>query len=400
MRKITVNGTGSAIADSLFTGVDFASPQFRSYCSRVPGDGGLEPGKLVLTEDFEAFTGKPSDQAIIDIVGDRGPDRFNLGGPGPVALINTAQLTADRETEVKFYSTNGNDQAGDKLRHILDRTPVNLDHFRSVDSPAPITFVLSDPNYNDGSGERTFVNGIRSAWQILPGDLDEEFFSADIVLLGGTALVPEIHAGLSELTRRGKKAGCITIVTTVYDFQSEKRRPGAPWPLGATDETYRNLDLLVTDKEEALRLSGAKDLEAAAQTLIDKGTSALVVTNGAKDVFCYSDGSLFTQTRRTLPISHAVEDARAAGPLDGDTTGAGDNFAGGIIASLVMQLQDREDGLLSLPEACAWGIASGDFACFYVGGTFLEKKPGEKRKIVGDIVETYLIENPELLHGN
>ena len=67
MRTITVNGTGSAIADSLFTGVDFTSPEFRSYCSKVPGDGGLEPGKLVLTEDFEAFTGKPADQTNLII---------------------------------------------------------------------------------------------------------------------------------------------------------------------------------------------------------------------------------------------------------------------------------------------------------------------------------------------
>jgi sugar/nucleoside kinase (ribokinase family) len=400
MRKITVNGTGSAIADSLFTGVDFTSPEFRSYCSKVPGDGGLEPGKLVLTEDFEAFAGKPADQAISDIVGSRGPDRFNLGGPGPVALINTAQLTANRATDVKFYSTNGNDSAGSRLRRILEQTPVNLDHFRTVDSPAPITFALSDPNHNEGSGERTFVNGIRSAWKLLPVDLTDEFFDADIVLLGGTALVPEIHAGLSELTRRGKAAGGITVVTTVYDFQNEKKRPEMPWPLGATDDTYKNLDLLVTDKEEALRLSGTNDLESATHALISKGTSALVVTNGAKDVFCFSDGSRFLPTRGTLPVSHAVEDARTEGPVDGDTTGAGDNFAGGIIASIVTQLQDRQDGKINLTEACAWGIASGDFACFYVGGTFIEKQQGQKAAIVRGIVEDYFREHRDLIHGS
>jgi len=29
-------------------------------------------------------------------------------------------------------------------------------------------------------------------------------------------------------------------------------------------------------------------------------------------------------------------------------------------------------------EASLWGVASGGFACFYVGGTWFEKNKGEK----------------------
>lgn len=99
-------------------------------------------------------------------------------------------------------------------------------------------------------------------------------------------------------------------------------------------------------------------------------------------------------------MSHAIEDARANGPVYGDTTGAGDNFAGGIIASVVAQLQDSGKRKINLAEACAWGIASGDFACFYVGGTYLEKKPGEKAAIVGGIVDTYIREHRALFHDS
>lgn len=402
VKRITVNGVGSAIADSLYNGIDFEGAAFGRYKSRTPGDGGLVPGKLVLTEDFEAFTGKPADRAVSEIVGDRPPDAFNLGGPCPVALLNAAQLTSGIDSKVSFYSTNGNDEAGAKLKGILERTPVDISNYLTVDAPAPVTFVLSDPNYHGGSGERTFVNGIQSAWHMVPGGLDDGFFEADIVLFGGTALVPRIHAELGDLARRGKVSGCITVVTTVYDFPNEKKYPAAPWPLGRSDDTYGFIDLLITDREEALRLSGRDTTETAAGILIEKGVSALVITNGARNVYCYSNGSLFAPTDKTLPVSHAIEDARKEGPVHGDTTGAGDNFAGGVLASMMKQLSNAGNGgdvRLNLLEACALGIASGDFACFYMGGTYLENAPGEKAAKIIPIVDGYIDENRELIYG-
>ena len=60
----------------------------------------------------------------------------------------------------------------------------------------------------------------------------------------------------------------------------------------------------------------------------------------------------------------------------------GDNFAGGMIASLARQLKTGEVGKLDLLEAIAWGVSSGAFACYYVGGTYIEREEGEKHKIV------------------
>ncbi|MBT3272252.1 MAG: carbohydrate kinase family protein [Spirochaetales bacterium] len=393
MKPIKLNATGSVIADYLYTNISFAEAGFSRFRSKEPGDGGLEPGKLVLTEDFEAFCKRSTDEVLAEIVGDRKPDAFNLGGPGVVALINTAQLLAEMPITSSFYSTNGNDETGDKLRKILERTPVNIEHFLTIDEKAPITYVLSDPGFHDGAGERTFINGIRAAWRMIPEALDEEFFDADIVLFGGTALIPRVHEALTSLTYRAREKGCITIVTTVYDFINEKRNPDSAWPLGETDETYENIDLLITDYEEALRLSGCDSLDAAAKSLIEKGTSALVVTNGAKEVFAYSNGEFFSPIKAVLPLSHAVEDARVEGPVHGDTTGAGDNFAGGVIASLITQMQYAGRGAFDLREACIWGIASGDFACFYIGGTYIEKYPGEKKKHIQSIYNQYIQEN-------
>mmetsp|Transcript_2162 Transcript_2162/g.3301 ORF Transcript_2162/g.3301 Transcript_2162/m.3301 type:complete len:438 (-) Transcript_2162:559-1872(-) len=410
-RRIVVNGVGSAIADSLFSNVDIGSPAFQKYRSESPGDGGLEPGKLVLTEDFEKMTGTSASEAIREIVGHRNPDAFNLGGPCPVALLNAAQLSFDMGDNaiVRFYSTNGNDQAGQQLRQILDSTPLDTSHVYQVQAPAPITYVLSDPKYNDGSGERTFVNGILAAWKMEPEFLDDTFFDADIVLFGGTALVPKIHDNLTLLTERAQQKGCLTMVTTVYDFPNEKTNPKKAWPLGQSDATYRYLDLLITDREEALRLAGCDcgehTINNAVQVLIGKGTKALVVTNGVKGVYCYSDGSLFLPVNTTLPVSHGIEDARKAGlPVQGDTTGAGDNFAGGVLASLMHQIaafpsQKKKPYGLNLVEACALGIASGDFACFYMGGTFLEQTRGEKVGKINPILNQYIQEHRDIMCG-
>ena len=49
-RKITISGTGCALADYLFTNVSFHTDAFQKYQSKMPGDGGLSPGKLVFAE--------------------------------------------------------------------------------------------------------------------------------------------------------------------------------------------------------------------------------------------------------------------------------------------------------------------------------------------------------------
>ena len=40
-KKIIISGTGCALADYLYTGVQFTSPEFQKYLSKQSGDGGL-----------------------------------------------------------------------------------------------------------------------------------------------------------------------------------------------------------------------------------------------------------------------------------------------------------------------------------------------------------------------
>jgi len=237
--------------------------------------------------------------------------------------------------------------------------------------------VLSDPSYDNGHGERMFINSIGAARDYYPDELDDDFFCSEIVVFGGTALVPNIHDHLTTLLKKAKLHGCITIVNTVFDFRNEKANPSKKWPLGETDESYKFTDLLITDKEEALRLSGGSEINDAVGFFLTKKVPSFIITNGSSDIINYSDGSFFNfEPVNLMPVSRAIRNELKS--YSGvDTTGCGDNFAGGVIASIVNQLSTGIKRF-DLKEACSWGIVSGGFTCFYIGGTYFEEKPGEK----------------------
>jgi sugar/nucleoside kinase (ribokinase family) len=125
---------------------------------------------------------------------------------------------------------------------------------------------------------------------------------------------------------------------------------------------------------------------------MESGVSSFVITNGAENLLAFSNGEFFRQNDFfQLPVSSKVkEDLQSGNYPKGDTTGCGDNFAGGMIASIARQLKNFKPGELDLLEALALGTASGGFTCFYKGGTYLEKFKGEKAQQVQRYYEDYL----------
>ncbi len=390
-KPIRLAGTGCCLMDYLYTQVDFAHPAFQSATSRTAGDGGLRPGALVFAEDLERFIKQSFATWLGDLTAHRPPDKENLGGPAIVALIHVAQMLHANPALIAFHAGYGNDEAGKRMRATIERVPVALDGYRQLDGPSPSTVVLSDPNHNDGKGERTFINTLGTAAAYTPDMLGADFFNADVCLFGATALVPPLHDQLTALLQRVKAHGGLNVVGTVYDFRNEQRHPGRPWPLGDSHASYPLIDLLVCDHEEALKMSGCDDAEAALHHFLDGGVGAVVITHGARGFYIGSRDGLFqAQPIQTLPVCHAVDvDLERVGRQVGDTTGCGDNFLGGVLTSLVTQLSADDSAGLDLIEACAWGAASGGFACFYAGGTYAEPAPGAKRQQVEPYVRSY-----------
>ena len=378
MNNIRISGVGCCLVDRLYNHVPFSSEIFSAYSSKKRGDGGLTPGHLVLKEDFEKYAGKAFQLLLNELTQGRGPDEINIGGPCIVALIQVAQMTVGLNCDIQFYGSYGADEEGKFLKTSLRKFPIGTSNYIPIGNLTPSTDVFSDPDYDDGHGERVFVNSIASSRHYLPENLNSDFFGSDIVVFGGTALVPPIHQHLAELLKKCKENGAMTVVNTVFDFINEKADPHKRWPLGESDESYRYIDLLIVDKDEALRLSGEKTLEQAMQFFIEQHTGAVIITNGVKNVLIYAGNALFGEVAiGELPISNALSELIKEQRYRGDTTGCGDNFAGGVIASLAFQLHEGR-AILNLREAAALGVVSGGYACLYIGGTYFEKSPGEK----------------------
>lgn len=406
---IRIAGAGCCLMDILYPGADFSSAAFEAARSRIEGDGGLSPGRLVFYDDAERFTGRPFGETLSSILGPGvAPAAENVGGPSVVSLIHAAQMLEGEGIPVAFHGAIGEDSIGRDLRDRLARTPLDASRLETRRGRTSTTYVLSDASWDGGRGERCFVNDIGAAERFLPADLGEDFFEADIVALGGTGLVPRIHDGLPDILAKAQSRGALTVVNTVFDFRAERRDPLGAWPLGGTPsargpglpgptESYASCDLLVMDKDEALRLAGARELEAALAFFRRSGVGAFVVTRGGESVLAWAgEGRFAPASLREIPVCDLPSLERGEGR--GDTTGCGDNFVGGVIAALALQMKaalGAAAGLgasagLDLVDALSWGIAAGAFALRYLGGTFYEPAPGEKRARVASFREAWL----------
>ena len=391
--KIIISGTGCALADYLYSNISFQNPKFKKYLSKEAGDGGLEVGKLVFTEELEKFAGKSFQRIISEIIGIREPDAFNIGGPSLVALIHASQMLDRKHFNVKFFGIAGTDDTANKIFDILRRLPLNIRNYSVTGHRVtPFTYVLSDSDYDDGQGERTFVNSIGAAWDYFPQQLTREFFHSHIVCFGGTALVPRLHDNLAQLLQKAKCNKCITVVNTVFDFRNEKNNPGKPWPLVEDEESYALIDVLIMSCDEAIKISGKQTLNDAIGFFRLTQVSTFIITNGTNNLVACSKGGLFKKTELIkLPVSQKViQDLKLNPALRGDTTGCGDNFAGGVISAIAWQLKDRQKGDFDLVEALSWGIASGGFSCYTIGGMYLERSKDEKKVAVEQIQKEYL----------
>ena len=151
-------------------------------------------------------------------------------------------------------------------------------------------------------------------------------------------LEDSLGPGLAGLLSAARAAGATTSLDTNWD-------PSGRWGDERLSAAIAQADVLLPNEAEALRLSGAASLDAAARTLTAAGPR-LVVKLGERGALC-ADGPV---GRVSLPPVTPV-----------DATGAGDCFNAGLIAGLLQGL--------ALPEAAALGCAAGALSTRAPGGT-------------------------------
>lgn len=383
-----VSALGCCLIDYLYGDGSFSHQVFKAFSSTRADDGGLRSGGLVFAEDLETHTGLSFDQILAELLREGAQPTVNIGGPAIISLIHIAQILADRGHQYEFLGSAGTDQQYDLLTEYIRQTSIDATFTRSEKLHTPSTYVFNDSSAQNGKGERSFVNLLGSALAFTEEDVDKKFYTTDLLILGGTALVPNLHKDLDVVLKKAKEGGAITVVGTIFDFLNEKRNPDGRWPFYG----YQWVDLLVCDALEALRMSGCATLDAAARWLSTSGVGALIITHGANEILAWSNQeSIFGFNELThYPVCSYVDDLIASDPsLRGDTTGCGDNFLGGVVASILMQLEDRERTSLDLSNTILWGGASGGMTLMQEGGMFHQEYAGQKMEKLLPIVDHY-----------
>ena len=393
---MNVHGTGCGLLDCIYADEDFSGPAYQAAMSKKSGDGGLTPGQLTFSSSLEQYMGKPYDEAIASLNGAKAPDALNLGGPSAVSLAHAAQILAGRKSgggtfAVRYFGVRGNDSTGDIFEEKISSLPFTEVRLIRKNSPNARVDVFSDPRYDNGSGERTFVCRRGAPDEFYPDDLGDDFFNAGLIAFGGTALTPRLHDDLTELLKRSQKSGALTEVNLVFDFRSEIEEPGKKWKLGIKDDAYPYIDLLLADQEEAIKTSGKPSAEEAAAWLLNQGCGGVIITRGRQPLLCAASGDFFAKSELTsLPVCEEVNRELAAHPeRRGDTTGCGDNFAGQAIAELAVTIASGKQSGIDLREICIPAVAAGGYACFIVGGAYYEKESGEKRRLLEPYIGAY-----------
>jgi sugar/nucleoside kinase (ribokinase family) len=368
-----ISGVGCCVVDLLYELPGEAQERLARYLTRVEGDGGLIRGGAVLKSAVEALGGGSVDRWVAEVVGDVPPHRA-LGGVAVVSLIAAAQLLP--EAKVRFYSNVSDDDDGDWVSAQIARTPLSREKIRRRPGRYPTTVILNERR--GGHSERTFICGPGAAPELAlrPGELDADFFRSEVALFGAMWWEPLLHAELFSLLEASRRARAVTVVGTAFDpARSEVR---SRWRLGDSDEVYRQIDVLVMDHAELLLHSGEQEPSRAREFFQRSGVGAFLVTDGVRPVYYWSGGGgACAPAEGHLPIAEALVGDREKGVLPtGDSVGCGDNFLGGVAASVARQRE--AGGRVGLREAALLGCLSGGIASTHAGGVFFERRPGEK----------------------
>jgi sugar/nucleoside kinase (ribokinase family) len=170
-----------------------------------------------------------------------------------------------------------------------------------------------------------------------------------------TALAPGLGPVLREVRRRGG--------TTSIDPNWD---PSERWD-GGLRELLEDVDVLLPNAVEAVRLAGGGDPLAAAQRLADCGP-LVAVKLGA-------DGALAARTG-----ADPVRVRAPSVPAALDAVGAGDSFDAGVLAALL----DAQ----SVERALALGCACGALSTRAIGGTAAQPTLAEALEALGEVERT------------
>lgn len=381
-----ISGLGCWVVDYIYQDIDFSLSRVSQYISK-DGKNGLVFGEATLMSHLVEYFGKSAETIIRDIGGEK--KYKNLGGVAIITTISAAQLLYNyKDIKVYFYANLANNEAGNFVLQTLKQTPVYTDYIYIMEGDNVVTHAFCGKDEH-GETSRTFIcaPSVHPSTALKLEQLDDNFYNSDINVFSCIQWEPEISKNFSRVLKKSKENGSITIVGTANDPLMRGRER---WILGDSDEAYEYIDILIMDKAEALYYSGTNDLSSAISFFKSFPIQGILITDGTNPTYVYGNGNLCLPYEGFIPIVEDIGKDKKGGILEeGDAVGCGDNFAGGVVASIAMQLRNGEKQI-NIKKACIMGNLSGGIASTVTGGLFIEKFTGERKSLIDRYYEKYL----------
>jgi sugar/nucleoside kinase (ribokinase family) len=251
--------------------------------------------------------------------------RVSPAGAAGGTAITMAKLGARTVT----VGALGKDDIGDLLVTMLAKLGVETDHLARKDGVQTSATVL--PIRPNGDRPALHVIGANAGFtrEDVPWDVIEQ---ADTLHLGGPEFMHELAP---EVLSFAREHGVRTSADVLAD--------GWPELLDMIAPTLEQVDWFLPNEDQAMKLTGADDVEAAGKALLERGIGGCAITCGAQgSVIVTADGAERVPAFQTEVV---------------DTTGCGDAFSAGFMRGL--SLERSASDAARLGSACASLVAQG-----------------------------------------
>jgi sugar/nucleoside kinase (ribokinase family) len=206
----------------------------------------------------------------------------------------------------------GRDAAAESVIARLQSAGVDTSRLMRTDAPTSVAISLVNR-----AGERALLYQLGASAEEFPSF---PIAGASHFHLAAVYRMKHLRTAAPDVLRRAKELGMTTSVDTQWDTENEWMKVLAP--------SLPSTDLLFVNEDEARMLTGHRDPEAAARTLLCAGARTVCVKLGPLGCAVFSADTAFTSPGfRVTAI---------------DSTGAGDCFSGGYIAALQRNLSHRD----------------------------------------------------------
>ena len=237
---------------------------------------------------------------------------------------NTVAGVASLGGRAAYVGKVADDALGEVFRH--DITAIGV-HFRPTPAKGGEGTGRCLVNVTE-DGQRTMCTYLGAANALGPEDVDPQLIeAAEIIYLEGYLFdPPAAREAFGKAAAIGRKAGRRVALTLSDAFVVERHRDAL------LDFIEANADIVFANEAEAMALFQTADFDEALKSLSATVATA-VVTRGAAGSVIVADGR--TTAVEAAPVPQVV-----------DTTGAGDQYAAGVLYGLARKLDPHTCGRL------------------------------------------------------